>query len=227
MRFGGALLAGARLRPQPEDGHVALVSAHERVDVHPVAPARDRPAGAPAQACSRPARARGGRRRSSSSCGHAESSFHVLLGAAAFLVLRLWQARRAAAPASGVARPRAGLRWRDRGRGGARRREPDPVRRAAPRTRPTSSTGAGHSVDLHFPAKDVLGLFLPDYWGRPTQTPIRPLLLERAIYVGALPLMLAAAALILRPTVERVGGRAVRRALAGRAVRGAAVHCRS
>ena len=50
----------------------------------------------------------------------------------------------------------------------------------------------------------MLGLFLPDYWGRPTQTPLRPLLLERAMYAGALPLMLAAAALILRPTVERV-----------------------
>ena len=57
---------------------------------------------------------------------------------------------------------------------------------------------------MHLPTQDVLGLFLPDYWGRPTQTPLRPFLLERALYVGALPLMLAAAALVLRPTATRV-----------------------
>ena len=38
-------------------------------------------------------------------------------------------------------------------------------------------------------------LFLPDYWGRPSQ--------ERSYYVGALTLMLAAAGLILRPRRER------------------------
>ena len=135
--------------------------------------------------------------------GHAESSFHVLLGAAAFLVLRLWMARRSAEPASGVARPL--LVFGGAIVGGAALAAVSLI----PFTELLLSSAdivdrRGASVDLHFPAKDVLGLFLPDYWGRPTQTPLRPLLLERAMYAGALPLMLAAAALILRPTVERV-----------------------
>jgi hypothetical protein len=45
---------------------------------------------------------------------------------------------------------------------------------------------------------------MPDYWGRPTQTPILPIMLERAMYAGALPLMLAAVALTLRRTQTKV-----------------------
>src|SRR3712207_71232 len=44
---------------------------------------------------------------------------------------------------------------------------------------------------------------MPDHWGRPTQTPLELFQLARAFYGGALPLMLAAAALILRPTAGR------------------------
>jgi hypothetical protein len=133
-------------------------------------------------------------------CGHPESSFHVLLAGAAFFALRLWQARRGGEPlarpllafAGGVAGgaalaavtliPFAELLWlsadfRDR---------------------------ASQSVDVHLPTKDAIGIFMPDYWGRPTQTPLRPFLLERALYAGALPLMLTAVALIVRPTLVRV-----------------------
>ncbi|HEV3379132.1 MAG TPA: YfhO family protein, partial [Thermoleophilaceae bacterium] len=63
---------------------------------------------------------------------------------------------------------------------------------------------ADQSVDVHLPIRDALGIFLHDWWGRPTQTPLRPFLLDRALYAGALPLALAAAALVLRPTVTRV-----------------------
>jgi len=45
---------------------------------------------------------------------------------------------------------------------------------------------------------------MPDYWGRPTQTSFRPLLLERALYAGALPLMLAGVALVARRSAERI-----------------------
>ena len=129
-------------------------------------------------------------------CGHPESSFHALLAALAFFALRLWQARPgvrapllvfAAGLAGGAALaavtlvPFAELLWLS----------------ADLRER------AGESVDVHLPVQDALGLFLSDWWGRPTQTPLRPFLLERALYVGALPLMLAAAAL-LRPTATRV-----------------------
>ena len=136
--------------------------------------------------------------------GHAESSFHALLAAVAFAALRLWLAR------------------------GARRDSRAPVGRALFAFGAGVIGGAalaavslvpflelllnsadfvdrrGESVDRHFEARELLGLALPDYWGRPTQTPIRPLLLERAMYAGALPLMLGAAALILRPTRARV-----------------------
>ena len=69
-----------------------------------------------------------------------------------------------------------------------------------------------HSSDLanragrehaHTPLRFGLALALPDYWGRPTQLASEPFIVTRAFYAGALPLMLAAVAL-LRPTRERV-----------------------
>jgi hypothetical protein len=69
-----------------------------------------------------------------------------------------------------------------------------------------------HSSDLatrsgrepaHTPLHFGLALALPDYWGRPTQLVSQPFIVTRAFYAGALPLMLAVAAL-LKPTRERV-----------------------
>jgi hypothetical protein len=136
--------------------------------------------------------------------GHPESSFHAAVLATSFFVLRVWQARRAGDPAAArLVRPLLGfagawvlgaavaavalipfveLLWQSA----------DFVDRR------------GESVDNSLALKEAIGIFLPDYWGRPTQTPIRPIMLERALYVGALPLMLAAAALLLRPTVTRI-----------------------
>jgi hypothetical protein len=130
-------------------------------------------------------------------CGHPESSFHALLAAFAFLALRLWQARRGvrgpllafagglaggAALAAVTLVPFAELLWLS----------------ADLRER------AGESIDVHLPFQDALGLFLTDWWGRPTQTPLRPFLLERALYVGALPLLLAGVALAVRPGATRI-----------------------
>jgi hypothetical protein len=135
--------------------------------------------------------------------GHAESSFQALLATTAFMILRLWQLHRA--------------------------RQAD----TPPALRSLSAFGAAlvagtalaaislvpflellwHSADLHarggapvylLERKEAIGIFLPDWWGRPTQTPIRLFVIERALYVGALPLMLTGAALVIRPTVERV-----------------------
>ncbi len=53
---------------------------------------------------------------------------------------------------------------------------------------------SGQSIDVHLELKEVIGVFMPDYWGRPTQTSFRPLLLERALYVG-------------RPAADAGGGR--------------------
>jgi hypothetical protein len=72
-----------------------------------------------------------------------------------------------------------------------------------------------HSIDLesrkalggaHISPEFLLGLVMPSYWGRPTQMDVSAgtLVVDRAFYVGALPLLLAVASL-MRPTIRRVG----------------------
>ena len=57
----------------------------------------------------------------------------------------------------------------------------------------------------HALAKYLGAMFLFDYWGRPTQTSlVADLVSNRGFYAGGITLMLAAAALLLRPTVMRV-----------------------
>lgn len=59
---------------------------------------------------------------------------------------------------------------------------------------------AGVAVQEMVPRKYLLGALMPQYWGEPTQTPLDLFLLARAVYAGALPLMLAPAALLRRRT---------------------------
>jgi len=128
--------------------------------------------------------------------GHPESSFHVLAAGALFALLPLSRAGRAAAPRA-VGRLAAGL-----GAG---------LLLAAVAILPflellASSADLGaregrEPVKVAF--KYVLGLAMPEYWGRPTQVVTEPFLNPRAWYVGVLPLLLAPLAL-LRPTRERV-----------------------
>jgi hypothetical protein len=136
--------------------------------------------------------------------GHAESSFHVLMTAAAFLVLRLWQARRAGG--AGAAAPwRPALTFAAAGLGGAALAAISLIPFAELLWHSADLRNRqGESIDVSLDGREAIGVFLPDYWGRPTQTPIRLFLLERALYVGALPLMLAFAAVVLRPKAERV-----------------------
>ncbi len=71
-----------------------------------------------------------------------------------------------------------------------------------------------HSSDLaqrsadgqgFWPRKYIGALFLHDYWGRATQNSnIEPFTQLRGWYAGAITLMLATAALIIRPTLERI-----------------------
>jgi hypothetical protein len=63
---------------------------------------------------------------------------------------------------------------------------------------------AGTAQANHLPLKYALGAFLPDWYGRPTQTPLQLFLLARAWYGGAIALMCAAAALLIRPTRGRI-----------------------
>jgi Bacterial membrane protein YfhO len=56
----------------------------------------------------------------------------------------------------------------------------------------------------HTEARFLGSFFLPDYWGRPTQTPILGIVSNHGFYAGAITLMLVAAALLLRPTPTRL-----------------------
>jgi hypothetical protein len=60
--------------------------------------------------------------------------------------------------------------------------------------------------DAHEPARYLLGIFLHDWWGRGSRVPLEfaSKLEEHAYYVAALPLMLAASALVLAPRRERI-----------------------
>jgi Bacterial membrane protein YfhO len=137
--------------------------------------------------------------------GHPESNFHGLLLMSCFVVLRLWQARRAATPANRRPLTRPVLALAGAVAGGAAVAAVSLIPFAELLWLSADVVDRrGESVDNSLPFGDAVGIFMPDYWGRPTQTPIRPILLERALYVGALPLMLAAAALILGRTGTRV-----------------------
>ena len=61
--------------------------------------------------------------------------------------------------------------------------------------------------ELALPRKYLLGFALPDYWGRGTQIAIGAFAQGRALYVGALPLLLAGVAVVRPPSARR--GRAV------------------
>ncbi|HEY7599122.1 MAG TPA: hypothetical protein VH741_04270, partial [Candidatus Limnocylindrales bacterium] len=135
--------------------------------------------------------------------GHPESCFHTLLMAVLYWAVRAVALRPAGAPAAALAR-RFGLQA-------------------------LAFVGAllagtllaaitllpflelvGRSVDSdvrsflgasHGARRYLFGLFVHDYWGRQTRTPIEfpSALEENAYYVGALTLMLAVAAFVLRP----------------------------
>jgi hypothetical protein len=57
---------------------------------------------------------------------------------------------------------------------------------------------------LHQPTEDLLAIFLHDWWGMGASGLELTFSLEHAYYVGALPLMLAAVALIARPNAARL-----------------------
>ncbi len=134
--------------------------------------------------------------------GHPESSFHLLFTASAFFVFRaLWWRRR------------EGTSWR------ALRR---PVGAYAIGLIAGAALAAlvlgpflefvAHSGDLShrlnaaagfWPRKYLGALFLHDYWGRPTQVDLESFMQVRGWYAGAVTLMLAATALLVRRSGER------------------------
>jgi hypothetical protein len=132
--------------------------------------------------------------------GHPETSFHVLLGTVAFFALRVVLARRrgvrapliamAAALAAGTALAAVVLA---------------PFAELLLNSADLAER-SGTGIDQHQGGLLGLAFFLYDYWGRSSETSLAPFpfLFAHAWYVGALPLMLAAAALILRPRAERI-----------------------
>ena len=127
--------------------------------------------------------------------GHPESSFHVMFATALFFALRAWQLRagRGAVAAFAFA---LGL--------GAALAAVTIVPFLEAVLESDELTDRTGSAPDKVPAKFLFGALLPDYWGRPTEEPILGFVNNRAFYAGALPLMLAAAALVLRPSRERI-----------------------
>jgi hypothetical protein len=128
--------------------------------------------------------------------GHPESSFHVLAAGSLFALL----------PLSRVGRPAAA-----RALGRLVVSLVAALALAAIAILPFVEL-LGQSADLatredrrpvKVAVKYVLGLALPEYWGRPTSMVTEPFINARAWYVGTLPLLLAGVAL-LRPSRERV-----------------------
>ncbi len=134
--------------------------------------------------------------------GHPESSFHVLLATAAFFGLRLVVLRREGAldsPWRPVLALGAGLA------GGAALAAVVLVPFLELLLRSGDVDSRQTFYELSLPRRYLLGFALPDYWGRATHAAYGAFAQERALYVGALPLVLAAVGLAVRPTVTRVG----------------------
>ena len=144
--------------------------------------------------------------------GHPETSFHVMVATIVFFAFRgaARGRRRPARRDAGAPALAFAARWAA-GRG-ARGGHARAAARAASCTRAT--TRGASDAEPGSSAPDTSGaLFLPDYWGRADADPDRcRSCSNRGYYAGGITLMLAAAALILRPTVTARGGRRLRRA---------------
>ena len=196
MRFGGALLAGIVFALNLKMVTWLILPAHERVDVDPLAAAADRSARAATRACWP---APGWRRVVALQflAGHPESSFHALLAAVAFLALRLWQARRAGAAARDLS-PAGAAGVRRGGRGGAALAAVSLIPFAELLWQSADfHDRRGHSVDIALELRECDRRLHARLLG-PAHADARSgcFVLERALYVGALPLMLVAAALV-------------------------------
>jgi hypothetical protein len=133
--------------------------------------------------------------------GHPESNFHLLAATVVFFAFRLVVLRRdgrlprVRAPILGFA---AGLV------GGAALAAVTLVPFAELLLRSSDVEVRQGFSEIALPKKYLLGFALYDYWGRATHTAVEAFAQERALYAGALTLVLAAAALIVRPTLQRV-----------------------
>jgi hypothetical protein len=134
--------------------------------------------------------------------GHPESNFHLLLATVAFFAFRAVVLRRQRA----LPELRRPLRALSAGLAGG-------TALAAVALLPflellfrSADVDVRQSYwELALPERYLIGFLLPDYWGRATHAAVGAFAQERALYVGALPLMLAVGAVVARPTLQRVG----------------------
>jgi hypothetical protein len=134
--------------------------------------------------------------------GHPESSFHLLATAVAFFGFRIAVLRRAKV-AVHLARPAAAFIAGLLGGTALAAVTLVPfvellLRSSDPEVREPFS-------QLALSPRYLLGFALYEYWGRATHTAVGAFAQERALYAGALPLALAATALVLRPSFQRLG----------------------
>jgi hypothetical protein len=131
--------------------------------------------------------------------GHPESSFHTMFGATAFLVLRLAVHRRRGLAATG--RSIAGFALGAAAGAGLAALTLVPFLELL-----SHSNDAAHRAALPpstISPRYVLGLLLPNFWGRPPG-PEETFFINHPFYLGTITILLAGAALILRPTAERL-----------------------
>src|SRR5919204_660941 len=133
--------------------------------------------------------------------GHPESSFHLLAATLCFFALRVLLLRRRGALA-GVRRPL--LAFLVALVGGTALAAVTLVPFVQLLSRSSDVEVRQTYSALALPSRYLLGFLLPDYWGRATHTAVGAFAQERALYVGALPLVLGIAALVGRPSRQRL-----------------------
>jgi hypothetical protein len=129
--------------------------------------------------------------------GHPESSFHVLATASFFALLALSRIERGARLRA-IGRLAAGLVAGSLLAAIALLPFLELLARSGDLENRQGRTGG------HFPVTALVNYVLPEYWGRPSQAPTQAFAFSRAYYAGALPLMLAAWALVSNRSRERV-----------------------
>jgi Bacterial membrane protein YfhO len=137
--------------------------------------------------------------------GHPESSFHVLFAASSFLLLRLTVLRRESPPdARPLRRPLVAFVLGVAGGALLAALTLIPLGELILNSGELEERTAADPDKIR--PSFLAMAFLPDYWGRTTQTllPVSGFINNRALYAGALPLMLATAAPVLRPSLTRV-----------------------
>ena len=135
--------------------------------------------------------------------GHPESNFHLLAATTAFFAFRVFALRREG-ELPGLRRPllafAAGLA------GGTALAAVMLIPFLELLFRSGDVDVRENFAQITLPRRYLLGFALYEYWGRATHVAIgNDFTQVRALYVGALPLVLGAAALIVRPTLTRIG----------------------